>query len=293
MKANLCELQVLVHGKPVREFQHEGRLFLEGRKGTDFTLRLKNLTRKRILAVVSIDGLSITTGEEASTKEGGYVLGPRETLNVPGWSLNNDEVARFFFHKAAESYAAKTGKPRNVGVIGAAIFKEKPTHHSLLRGVTLDMGGYSDPNGTGGTAKGPVFQTFYCNTSGGVPGPETTFTSSSHAAPGEVNCNAVMDSCTVEPSEVERGVQASNQVKGQIETASEIGTGFGRRQGFRVQEVSFERENQNPDEVMEITYDTRKGLEKRGVDLNWRPTVARPSPFPGDSHCKPPAGWNG
>ncbi len=291
MKANLCELQVLVHGKPVREYQHEGRLFLEGRKGTDFTIRLKNLTQQRILAVISIDGLSIITGEDASVTDGGYVLNARETLNIPGWSLNNDEVARFFFHKAAESYAGKSGKPRNIGVIGAAIFKEKRQATTLLRGrgVTLDSYPSYDPNGT---AKGPVFQTFYCsNTAEPVregPSWSTTIRADSFH-PGEVNCNAVMeDSCTVQPSEVERGGGTVQEM-----APSEIGTGFGKKQGFKVQEVAFYRESQTPNEVLEITYDTRKGLEKRGVDLNWRPTVARPKPFPGDSHCKPPAGWNG
>lgn len=280
MKANLCELQVLVHGKPVREYQHEGKLFLEGRKNSDFTIRLKNLTRERILAVVSIDGLSIITGEEASVKDGGYVLGPLETLNIPGWSLNNDEVARFFFHKAAESYAAKTGKPRNVGVVGAAIFKEKPNPYSgILRGmggVTFDSSpvGY-DPTGT---ARGPVFQTYYCSTGEPVrEGPSWKT---------EVSC-----STTVQANESDRGVSA-NQVQIQ-NMSSEIGTGFGKRQEFKVQEVSFERESQTPNEVLEITYDSRQGLERRGVNLNWRPTVATPTPFPGDRHCKPPAGWNG
>jgi len=284
MKGQLCELQVLVHGKPVREYQHDGRLFLEGRKGSDFTIRLKNLTRKRILAVISIDGLSIITGEEASVKEGGYVLNARETLNIPGWSLNNDEVARFFFHKAAESYAAKTGKPRNVGVIGAAIFKEKPNFTSVLRstgGVSFDCYPASyDPNGT---AKGPVFQTYYCSHS---VGEVSDISVTNSVSPDCVNCSTV-----VEPSETERGATSVNQV--QQSMTSEIGTGFGKRQGFKVQEVAFDREGPNPNELLEITYDTRKGLEKRGVDLNWRPTVARPTPFPGDSHCKPPAGWNG
>lgn len=281
MKGQLCELSVLVHGKSVREYQHEGRLFLEGRKGTDFTIRLKNLTRQRILAVVSIDGLSITTGEDASVKDGGYVLNPRETLNIPGWSLSNDEVARFFFHKAAESYAAKTGKPRNVGVIGAAIFKEKPNPYAgILRGmggVTFDGGYPIDPTGT---AKGPTFQTYYCshNAEPVREGPGWNM---------EVSC-----STTVQAPETDRGVSSVNQVQVQ-NTASEIGTGFGKRQEFKVQEVSFERESQNPNEVLEITYDTRQGLERRGVNLNWRPTVAVPNPFPGDRHCKPPAGWNG
>jgi hypothetical protein len=204
-------------------------------------------------------------------------------------------VARFFFHKAAESYAGKSGKPRNIGVIGAAIFKEKPQPSSLLRGVTLDCSPASfDPNGT---AKGPTFQTFYCSNTGGEVrnGPDWSMTTS-HAGEAasdsaEVNCNAVMDSMTVEPSEVERGGGRQAEIK--HAAPSEIGTGFGKRQAFRVQEVAFNRESDRPNETMEITYDTRKGLEKRGVDLNWRPTVARPNPFPGDSHCKPPVDWNG
>jgi hypothetical protein len=267
MKANLCELQVLVHGKPVREYQHEGRLFLEGRKGTDFTLRIKNLTRQRILAVLSIDGLSILTGQAASVKDAGYVVDPLGTLSIPGWSLNNSEVARFFFHKAAESYAAAQGVPQNVGVIGCAIFKEKPC---TLYGTTIT---YSNPGSCpNGTAKGPEFSTYYTS----------WMVNASNTGGVDVNC-----CCDAAPAS-----QAHDPV-GHVEAASEIGTGFGKRQDFSVMEVTFDRESQNPNEVLEIVYDTRQGLEKRGVNLNWKPTVVRPTPFPGDRHCKPPVGWNG
>jgi len=285
MKANLCELQVLVHGKPVREFPHDGRLYVEGRKNTDFTLRVRNLTDQQILAVLSIDGLSIVTGEEASSKDSGYVLGPRGSLNIPGWSLSNDEVARFCFHKAAESYAAKTGKPRNVGVIGCAVFKSKYDYSKILRGSSFSLGVAGDPSsysfGGDGQSRG-VSQSYFMNDSDTRYAPDWSGVTTT----SEMNCNA-----TVQPQETERS--GTPRRKSTVEAASEIGTGFGKRQGFRVQEVSFERESTTPNEVLEITYDTRKGLEKRGVDLDWRPTVARPNPFPGDRHCTPPEGWEG
>src|ERR1035437_2501749 len=36
-----------------------------------------------------------------------------------------DEVAAFVFANEAESYAARTGRPDNVGVVGVAVFREK------------------------------------------------------------------------------------------------------------------------------------------------------------------------
>ena len=199
-------------------------------------------------------------------------------MNIPGWSLNNNEVARFFFQQAAESYAAKTGDPRNVGVIGAAIFNEKDPTPDYMRGVVLgDRGGFTLPEGPAS----PVFQSFYCNTVGSpVPISDST-------------CTVSPDSATYDSNPVERERGVEKRTKGKIDVASEIGTGFGKAQTFRVQDVTFERVSPTPDETMEITYDSRKGLEKRGVDLNYKPTVTRPNPFPGDNHCKPPLGWEG
>ena len=55
--------------------------------------------------------------------------------------------------------------------------------------------------------------------------------------------------------------------------------------------VSFTREA-SPETVFTIQYDTRKGLESRGVQFK-RPVYVAPSAFPAQSgYCEPPEGWH-
>lgn len=120
------EMAVLVHGQPVTEYHHtDGKIYIEGRRGSEFTLRIRNNTFGRVLAVVSVDGLSVMDGKTASFASGGYIVKPLSYVDIPGWRLDNQDVAKFFFSHLEASYAAQMDKPQNVGVIGCAIFKEK------------------------------------------------------------------------------------------------------------------------------------------------------------------------
>lgn len=115
---------VVVHGKDVREILHNGSTFIEGRLGSQFSLRISNNSPERVLAVITVDGLSIMNGKEGSFNSGGYVIRPWSTTDIPGWRLDSDRVAKFFFSTIDQSYAAQMDKPTNVGVIGCAIFNE-------------------------------------------------------------------------------------------------------------------------------------------------------------------------
>lgn len=285
MERNPFELQVRVHGKPVREYHHEGRVFIEGRKGSDFVLRIQNKSFKRILAIPTVDGLSVMDGKEASYDSGGYVIDPFGFINIPGWRLDDDEVAKFFFSKLGASYAAKMDKPTNVGVIACAIFTEKvrpPTMTCFYNTSDLYKGG-------GGGA------TFDFDSA------PFTYTSHSSAAPigsrGVVNVN----SCHVgeQPTNgtlwqkgTAKGVGEANEISDEME-AQNLGTGFGQRQGHRVTTVTFERASEKPEAVLELNYDDREGLQRRGVNLSKKGVVGVPNPFPAQRGCTPPRGWNG
>jgi hypothetical protein len=47
---------------------------------------------------------------------------------VDGWRKNMGEVAAFYFTSLTDSYAARTGRPDNVGVIGVALFRERVSY---------------------------------------------------------------------------------------------------------------------------------------------------------------------
>jgi hypothetical protein len=60
------------------------------------------------------------------------VLDPWQTININGWRKSETTVAAFQFAPLSGSYAAKTGRPGDVGVIGMAVFQErKPPPVSL------------------------------------------------------------------------------------------------------------------------------------------------------------------
>lgn len=134
------EVEVLVHGRSVQEYLHRGQTFIEGRRGSEYVVRVRNNTNRRALAVVSVDGLSVMNGQEATRKDNGYVINAQGFVDIPGWRLDDKEVAHFVFGDLPEAYASKMGKPRNIGVIGVSVFHEKPRPPVMLRcfGPTIE-----------------------------------------------------------------------------------------------------------------------------------------------------------
>jgi hypothetical protein len=78
-----------------------------------------------MLAVMSVDGVNVITGDTASPAQSGYVLSPGESADIAGWRKSMSRTAAFYFTALPDSYAARTGRPDNVGVIGVAIFRER------------------------------------------------------------------------------------------------------------------------------------------------------------------------
>lgn len=104
---------------------HQGRLFVVGRPGARYALRVHNLSPRRLLAVLSVDGVNVVSGETAAWHQTGYVLEPGARFDVTGWRKSDQAVAAFEFAALADSYAARTGRPAHVGVIGLAAFVER------------------------------------------------------------------------------------------------------------------------------------------------------------------------
>lgn len=112
-------------GQAAHLWRHGGRLYVAGRPGARYSLRVTNNTPGRVLAVMSVDGVNILTGETAGYGQRGYVFGPYETYDVSGWRKSDSQVAAFTFAPLSRSYAARTGRPNDVGVIGIAVFEER------------------------------------------------------------------------------------------------------------------------------------------------------------------------
>ncbi|GAB3098760.1 hypothetical protein [Lysobacter terrae] len=117
-------------GDWLTSIRHRGQDWIEGEPGHRYAVRLTNTTGGRVLVVLSIDGVNAVTGQTAHPSQAGYVLEPWESAEINGWRKSLDDVAQFVFTDLPDSYAARTGRPDNVGVIGIAVFEEaRPVYY--------------------------------------------------------------------------------------------------------------------------------------------------------------------
>ncbi|HVZ85785.1 MAG TPA: hypothetical protein VHG72_02375 [Polyangia bacterium] len=120
------EMTVLVDGVPAATYQHEGGTYVLGQLGARYTLRVANHSGRRVEAVVSVDGRDAIDGRPADFRgKRGYLIPAWGSVDIDGWRISQSEAAAFRFSSVPESYAARTGTAREVGVIGVAIFPER------------------------------------------------------------------------------------------------------------------------------------------------------------------------
>ncbi len=105
--------------------RHRGRQYVVGHPGNEYAIRIRNTTGGRVLAVVSVDGVNVVTGETAAPDQSGYVIEPGGYVNVQGWRKDLERTAAFYFADPSDAYASRTGRPDDLGVIGVALFRER------------------------------------------------------------------------------------------------------------------------------------------------------------------------
>lgn len=288
MYKNGIYFHLLVNGRYIDEYSHDGKIFVEGRKGTDYEIHLYNNTNIRRRIVFSVDGLNVMTGD--NKWEHAYSLDPWKSITVPGWRIDNRKVAKFFFSSVKSSYNQHNddGDRANVGVIGAMIFNEKwkqpevvytpPVvyHHHYSHpwwnpyGITISSGNVVISGMTGGVGEvktsGHVDISDHPRSSG--------LSGQSVGGIGSVNCS------------YSSGAQAS----GKLGIASSelnnferqhVGTGWGKEKEFHTRAVHYDFETQ-PCETLLIYYDSLKGLRNRGINVQVKTQhYVAPNAFPG------------
>lgn len=126
-RSPLTEVRIINrdNGEILPLIRHRGELWVAGEPGARYAVELYNASRGRLLNVVSVDGLNVITGETADFDQAGYVLAPGQRYDVSGWRKSRREIAAFEFTRLERSYAARTDRPDDVGVIGVAVFRER------------------------------------------------------------------------------------------------------------------------------------------------------------------------
>lgn len=125
---NLYEVDVIINNKPIRKYIHKNQLYIEARKGDSYEIRIRNNGYRRILVVVTTDGINVISGEAGGNSLSGYVISPFNSYRIKGFRTSNDSINKFVFSEKNESYAAKSQETKgdilNCGVIGIKIYDE-------------------------------------------------------------------------------------------------------------------------------------------------------------------------
>ena len=125
---NLADIEIYdrASGRTLPVHESGGRWYVAGKPGNEYQVTVRNRSGGDLLAVISVDGVNVVSGETAAQWQSGYVIDRGRSLSIKGWRKSLEKVAAFYFTDLGDSYAARTGRPDNVGVIGVAVFKRKP-----------------------------------------------------------------------------------------------------------------------------------------------------------------------
>jgi hypothetical protein len=277
--ADLVDLKLVDRetGRALPVWRHRGRLFVAGEPGSRYGLRLSNHTDGRVLLVLSVDGVNILTGATAAYDQGGYVLDAYESYDVNGWRKSDTEVAAFAFAPLPQSYAARTGRPNDVGVIGMAVFKEKPAAPPLELAPPPVWRPPHRQSGRAASGWSPVAppplpippSPPHVETAG----PPLAVPPAPMAMPAPAPAPA--PPAPLAPSTVASLSRPTLSLQRQGE---KLGTAHGAREWSVTTSVPFTRATVYPQAVQRIDYDTYANLVAQGVIP--RSYDTRPRPFP-------------
>ena len=273
-------------GQPLKVWRHDGRLFVAGTPGDRYGLRVTNHTDGRVLVVMSVDGVNILSGETAGYDQRGYIFGPHESFDLNGWRKSLSEVADFTFTRLPQSYAALTGRPGNVGVIGIAVFNEKVVPVAAEPAAPPDDSyrGAADSAGATGRAKPHnVPPRLAMREAPEPPPPPKSVT----GADAEENVSEIVVTGAKResrrqsaPAAVSAFTSRSRDMVAAERRDEKLGTGHGEREQSLMTIEPFERATPYPQFTQEIAYDSHDNLVAMGVIPTWRYGERQPRPFP-------------
>lgn len=232
------------------EYRHRGSSYVAGRPGERYAVRLVNRSAERVLVVLSVDGVNAVSGETATPAQTGYVLSPWQSADITGWRKSDAEAAAFYFTALPDSYAARTERPHNVGVIGVAVFRERVP---LPRPQPFEPVPYSQ-----GRQDGAARQESERRMNDSASADSALGSSSASPAPSTAPARG-RDAAVAQRSE-------------------KLGTGHGEREHSPIGRTAFERATVQPAEIVQLRYDSHANLVASGVIA---PRRVVPDPFPG------------
>ena len=270
---------------------YQGEYWVAGRPGASYAVDITNRTGRRILAVISVDGVNALDGKTASSApDDGYVLSPGQNWSITGWRKSNSQVAAFYFSESEASYASRTGRPLDVGVIGVALFRERvpepvrpPPVWRRSPAPDASLGDYSGAR-SNESAKSTA------DAAGYAPKPAPSAAPQASAAPSATPPAPASEVAADEAAPANRSAnESAHQSAKRAPTASiaprspSLGTGHGALETSHTRTTSFDSATPQPEQIVRIRYDSYANLVAKGVIREPRPQPERrPNAFPAD-----------
>jgi hypothetical protein len=248
---SLVDMQIVDRGRgeTLSTWRHHGASYVAGRPGDRYAVRLTNRSPGRVLVVLSVDGVNAVSGETASVSQSGYVLAPYQSAEITGWRKSYAEAAAFYFTALPDSYAARTGRPDNVGVIGAAVFRER---------VPEAVGGWFQPS----------------------PPVAAKESGTSNRMETERRAAAPPAATAADAAGVAQDAAPRSRSEFAARDDKKLGTGHGEREYAPTTQTTFERASSAPAEIVQVRYDSYANLLASGVIPRAVPAPRQPNAFP-------------
>jgi hypothetical protein len=258
---------------------YHGEYWVAGKPGATYAIEIRNHLDQRLLAVTAVDGVNVISGATAAWGQTGYVFNPGQDYRITGWRKSDTEVAAFTFTAAPNSYAARTGRPANVGIIGVALFREREPQEVYVSPAPEVAAPIPPPILR--LAPAPAAQAPFADAPASAPSPEF-----STRLPDSLAREDYSGRATQSPKLASRSAEPA--------TTPKLGTGHGEREYSYVTNTEFDRMQTQPNEVIRIRYDSRDNLIAMGIVEPFRPAVPAANPFPASAQQQyvpdPPAG---
>ena len=276
-QAELYSIEILVDGEVIPTYHKKKASFIEAFLNKDYTIRVKNDSYLPIEVVLSVDGLSVMSGESASIEERGYVVPGQSRIDIPGWRRGNDKVASFSFASPEKSYSAKMGKDTsNIGVIGCAIFMQK----FIMTQPLINPNPWYDNPYPGWPWYDNRYHWYTITTTTGIDVSSNTVTTRS------ANMSKASDNINIYSNteiDNEPGVNiCASAIDDEPKQSFDVGTAYGKEVNHATQNTTFDRAFEEPDQVISLFYKTKAVLIDEGIIKPAKPAKAKsPEPFPG------------
>ena len=229
-------MEILVGGRPLSEYRGGDRDYVEALRNSEYSVRLFNHTGERVAVALSVDGLnSIDARTTSAAGARKWILGPYETITLDGWQVSAATARRFVFTTEEASYGRWLGRTQNLGLVAAAVFREKRP-----RPIAYEEGRlFKESDGRAGGAAGE----------GGARG-ERSERQQGPAAQAAPEASGAPDARRKDAAAPPESTLAA--------------TGIGRESSHPVVQVAFDEE-ETPAATLEIRYEYHDALVRLGI----------------------------